>query len=512
MSGILEPEVTFSIIPAAQLAGVQEQKALVVGQLLSGGTASGGGELLQDLSNNTAANNALFGRKSHLAGMVRAFKRENEISRLDAIVLDDAGGATAGTAVFTITGGATEDGTIDFVLGSEKDHKYSIDNTNLDTPTIIGDALVAAITADLDAPFTAANVAGVVTATSTNKGTLCNDWDIRVIGSTAGVAIALTGWTGGATDPTLTSIFDVIGEIRYQTIIWPSAYDLDVVETLLNARFNSTNQILDGVCLQLKKGTLAQAKTYADQNSPSIVVIGNQTVSETSRVGTMLPEMPDISAAEIGAVRALRFTESAPLTDYLTTVAPNDQFGGIAIASLPYFNTVMPNLPVPNEVDQWSTPDMTELRNNGVSVVGGNRVFSGVILGEFVTTYLTNGAGNPDTSYKFLNTVDTASVIREYFYENSRARYAQTRLTAGDLVAGRDMANESSIRAFCNRLYGALSKEVLVQAGSVAQKDFDDNLVIVTTVSTGTATITMAPLLVSQLRAIIGTIQINFGG
>ncbi|MCP4552342.1 MAG: hypothetical protein GY834_09940, partial [Bacteroidetes bacterium] len=136
---------------------------------------------------------------------------------------------------------------------------------------------------------------------------------------------------------------------------------------------------------------------------------------------------------------------------------------------------------------------------------------SGCILGEFVTTYLTNTGGNPDTSYKFLNTVDTASVIREYFYENCRNRYAQTRLTDGDLIAGRDMANEGSIRAFFNSLYGALADDALVQAGTAARKDFNDNLSLTISVATGTVTFAMAPLLVSQSRAFIGTTQINFG-
>ena len=180
--------------------------------------------------------------------------------------------------------------------------------------------------------------------------------------------------------------------------------------------------------------------------------------------------------------------------------------------SLPYFNTLAPNLAVPDELDQFTLSEQTDLRNNGLSVVGSNRNFSQTIFGEFVTTYLTNTAGNVDTSYKFLNTVDTASVIREFIYENCRQRYAQTRLTDGDLVQGRDMANGSSIRAFLNELYDELAEDVLVQSGTTAKKNFNDNLVITTNISTGTATIAMAPLLVTQLRVILGTIQVNFGG
>jgi len=507
---ISEPNVTLSIIPASQLAGVQEQKVLIVGQMLAGGTAVSG-DLLTDFAND-GSEDTLFGRRSHIAGMIRAFKRENKVSRLDVIPLDDDGAAVQGTSVFTITGPATENGELVFSVGSEKDHKYTIDVLDGDTATDIGDALEAAITADLDAPFTAANVAGVVTVTAENGGTLCNSWDIRTSGSVAGVAVVLTGWTGGATDPSLTTLLDPIANIRYQTVVWPSSWDVTVIEDELNSRFNTTNDVKDGVAIQTIKGTLASLKAaVASLNSQSLDINGNKTVNVTARIGTAVAEMPDKISAELGAIRALRLTQDALLTGYQTTVATSDQYGGIAIASLPYFNTSLPNLPVALAEDFFTAEELDELRDNAVSVVGPNRAFNGTIFGEQVTTYLTDVAGNPDTSYKFLNTVDTASVIREFFFENFKRRYAQTRLTTGDLISGRDMVNEPAFRAFCNELYDELADEALVQAGSVAKKDFNDNLSIVLDIATGKITVNMAPLLVTQLRVILGTIQINFG-
>jgi phage tail sheath gpL-like len=507
---IKRPKVTLSIIPATQLAGVVEQKVLIVGQMLAAGTAVAG-DLIQDLGND-GSEDTLFGRRSHMAGMVRAFKRENEVSQLDVIPLDDDGAAVKGTAVAAVTGTATEDGSIFVTVGSETDHRYEVDISDGDTATDVGDAIVAAFANDLDAPFTQANVTGTVTFTAENGGTLCNDWSIKIEGAVAGISIALTGWTGGATDPTLTTVLDVIANIRYQTILWPSAYALDVVQTELDARFNTANAIMDGVAVQVKADTLANLKTYADQNSQSIVIPGNKVMSETDRIGSATVEMPDIAAAEICAIRALRRHQDAVLTEYLTTAAALDQFGGIAISSLPYFNTALPNLPVADPRDEFTDLELDELTDNGISVYGPNQAFNGTIFGEFVTTYLTDTAANVDDSYKYLNTVDTASVIREFYFTNLRSRYAQTRLTDGDLVAGRDMANESSIRAFCNQLYDELAEEALVQRGQAAKESFNDNLVITVDVRNGSATINMAPLLVSQLRVILGTIQINFGG
>jgi len=510
MPGILEPEISLQIIPASQLAGVLGQNALIVAQMLAAGTATAG-DLYDNITNNTSQNNTLFGRRSHLAGMIRNFKRENEISRLDAIPLDDNGTAVQGTSVFTITGPAEEDGSLVFSVGSENDHQYEVDILDEDTATEIGDALVALMDADLDAPFTAANAAGVITITASNGGTLCNDWDIRHSGMVAGVAVAVTGWSGGANDPVLTGVLDIVGDIRYQTIMWPAAYALTEAQTLLDGRFNEENQILDGVVFQVKKGTSTEVKAYANQNSQSVVVVGNKTLNVANkRVGTAVPEMPDTMIAQFGAIRALRRTQDAQLADYLTTVAPDDQFGGVELSSLPYFNTAMPNTKPALQQDFWTNTEQKDFKTNGVSIIGPNRAFNGSIMGTFVTTYLTDEAGNPDDSYKNLNTVDTASVVRESLYENGRVKYAQTRLTDGSLLPRRDMANEGSIRAFILELYDVWAEEALVQKGTQAKKDFDDNLSIIVSVREGTARIAAAPDLVTQFRAMLGTIQIKF--
>ena len=508
---IEKPSVTINIIPAQQLAGVTEQAVLIVGQLLAAGTAVGG-DLQQDIGND-GAEDTLFGEDSHIAGLVREFKKLNKVSRLDAIGLADAAG-TKGTSVITFTGtAATEAGEYIVTIASDKNYRLTIPVAIDDTPTIVGAAITAAYAAIAKKPFSVGDDVGVVTATAENFGTLCNDWGISISGVVAGLTATLTsGWTDGATDPTLTGILDVVGDIRYQTILWPSAYALDEVETFLNARWNTSNDVLEGVAVQVKSETLSNLKTYADQNSQSIVVPGMKLIAEALFNGPGTLEMPDVAAAQICAIRALRRTNGASLTQYLTTVAASDQFGGPAISSLPYFNTSLPNLPIALPQHDFSKADVTELESNAVATFGPNRAYNATIFGEFVTTYLTDIAGNPDDSYKFLNTVDTASVIREFFFVNLKSRYAQTRLTDGDLVAGRDMANEASIRAFCNRLYDDLADDALVQKGTAAKKDYNQNLVVAVDVRAGSATITQAPLLVSQLRVILGTIQINFGG
>lgn len=507
---IKKPKQTISIIPAAQLAGVTDQKILIVGQMLAAGTATGG-DLIQDIGND-GSEDTLFGARSHVAGLVRAAKVENKQSQIDVIPLDDAGAAVAGTGVIVVAGTATEDGTLFVSIGSEADYRVQIDVLSGDLHTDIAIAIETAFAALTKSPFQVVDAIGTLTATAENGGTLSNDWGIKVEGVVAGITTTLTGWTGGTTDPVLTSVLDVIANIRYQTVLWPSVYSLDVIETELNGRFNAANAIMDGVAVQVKADTLSNLKSYAVQNSQSVVIPGIKTMDLSDRKGSATLEMPDIAAAEICAIRALRLTQDAQLTDYLTSVASADQFGGPELASLSYFNTALPSLPVANPADEFSDEDRDELEDNALAAYGPNDAFNATIFGAFVTTYLTDTAGNPDTSYKYLNTVDTASVIREFFFVNLRARYAQTRLTNGDLVPGRDMANETSIRAFMKTLYQELADQTLVQKGQAATADFELNLDVSLDLATGTVTFSMAPLLVSQLRVILGTIQINFGG
>jgi phage tail sheath gpL-like len=157
--------------------------------------------------------------------------------------------------------------------------------------------------------------------------------------------------------------------------------------------------------------------------------------------------------------------------------------------------------------------EVEQLKTAGASVLGNNRARTGVISGEIVTTYKTDNAGNPDASYKFLNTVDTVSLIREYFWNNFKQRFAQSRLTLGALVEGRPMANASAVFTYCTKLYNDLSESgfVLTQAGGVATKAFKDNLVISIDMQKGLVTVeaNVVPI-VGQYRETFGKIKFSF--
>lgn len=518
---LFNPKTNLSIIPGQTISTVQERRVLLISQLLPAGSAVAGA-LNENVNSLTKAQvDSLLGQRSLAAGMLRTAQRTlagiTPQPQIDIIGLADDGGATPAAAVITFGGAATEAGTISVSIGSKTDFTFEVPVADLDTPTLIGDALVAAILANGDAPFLGVNALGAVTITAQNGGTTPNTWGTSFEGSVAGVTTALTtAWAGGATDPALTTLFDPIADIRETTIIWPEAFPLATLATEMDARFNVADSVQDGVGISVHSDTPANLKAaVAALNSESVVVFGNSFDSAggfTNKKGPGIFEIADNIAAEIGIIRALRLTDDASVTQFLNTAgSPGDAFGGIHISSKPYHNTLLPNMSVPAPGEYFTQVEQADLTNNAISVLGANRASNGVVLGPVVTTYLTNTAGSPDTAFKFLNTVDQMSIIREFYVNNLQSRYAQSRLTNGAITTSFALENAQSIRGFCIQLYQLLSAQVVTQSGNAALQAYKDSLTVVVDVGAGKVTINQAPLLVSQLRVIIGAIEVNFG-
>ena len=512
MTTVNQPKVTTSIIAATTTVGNTGQKILFVGQN-SGGTATAGA-LVESISNG-GAEDGLFGATSMLATLIRANKSRNQQVRVDAIGLDDNGGGSAASGVFTITGTATAAGELFFTSGSDRNHKHSVGVAVGDTPTVIGDALDAAILADTKSPVTSANVAGVVTVTAVNAGTYGNSIPLALSGEAEGVTVAITGMAGGATDPILTSVFDVVGTNRYQAVVWPYPSDTAELRSFLDPRFNADGAVLDGVGFTAINDTFANLVSLGDGlNSQSLLIFGGSQESDDTLKGGEIIEIPMVKAAQFAGFRGLRLDGSGfSISDLVISAnGPLDAFGGPALASKPYFNTPFADLTTILPGRGFDSSEIESLKNAGVSILGNNLGGTGIIAGELVTTYKTDAASNPDPSFTFLNYVDTASQAREYFSNNYRARFSQSRLTEGDLVKGRDVANAVLMRSFSKRLFQDLSGVdfVLFESGEDSLKFFDSNLVIAIDKAAGRITTQMTVPIVTQTREILTTMKIAF--
>jgi phage tail sheath gpL-like len=520
MGYIDQPKKTINIVRSAEVPITEEHRVLVVGQLPNAGSYTAApGELYYDAPNTDADINTIFGDASHVSGLLRNFRAINKVSPVD--VYPFAGTGTASTATIAFTGAATAAGSYDIIVGSKYLCSASVDIPDLTTANdaaVAVDAALSPLVTKL--PFDVSEATGTVTLTARMGGTIAEDFDIELRGTVPGLTATVTYWSGGAGDPATpgTDVVDAIVGRRYQTIIWPAAYPVANMVTEMDSRFNADVGVFDGVMVQTHVATLANVKDYIDDyNSQSFAVLWNKAintdVTNLYHVGGAIIEMPDVITAKFAALRALRLTDGSNIAPYMSTSSPLDQFGGVSLASLPYFNTIVPAISTPINTEFPNFEDIEEATSGGASVIGPNSAFNTTILGEMVTTYLVDPvSGDPDTSYKFLNTVDTISAIREIVVRKCAARYSQTRLTDGYLIPGRDMANENSIRAFLNEIYDELAELALVQAGSDAKQDFNSGLVVTVDVAGQKVTISMQPLLVTQIRAIIGTISINTGG
>jgi len=507
------PKTSINILSATTDVSNSEQKILFIGQKTASGTATSS-TLITDIQNDKSWD-TLFGSNSMLAGMIRVARSINTVNRIDAIALDDDGGATAATATIDLTGTATASGTIIFDIISSKDYRFSLPVSSTDTGTALASSLVSLINANVNIPVTASSSTTTVTLTADNGGTEANNFALAYSGSVSGIVTTLTGFTGGATDPSTTGITDLIGNTRYQAIVSPYAYGTTYLTDLLDSRFNVTNNILDGVAFVTQTDSVSNIKTFANtQNSNSLVIFSHISADNDNLKGSIYVEAPYNISSYFAAVRSFRLTDGTDISDFVTTTSALDTFGGVATASLPYFNTPFTQLiPCDSSLSLTDT-EIEELTESGASVFQNNVTNTDVIFGQMVTTYKTDSAGNDDISFKYLNYVDTSSNAREYQFNNIKKDFSQSRLTdnGNSLVPYRSISNSDLIESAFVGYYATLSSDsyVLTRAGDISTKFYKDNLSITIDLSTGTATVLQKVPIVTQLRNIVSTFQLQF--
>ena len=510
---VSNPRVTLNIIPRDDRIGPEDHRALIVGQMTTG-TAQAGA-LVSDVPRTDAEINAIFGADSHVAMVARWFRKVNQVTNLDVIALADAPAASKGAATVTFAGAATAEGTLYFTFVSGLNHRYQIDLLPGDDPAAILLKLAARVNADTVRPFTYADDGiSKATLTAVNAGNISDGWPIIVEGAVAGVTVTLTGWSGGATDPDLATLFDPVQNIRYQTVIYPEAWDQTTLRNFIDPRKNVDNNVMDGRAFVWRNQSFinvkASALSGATGNSSEIVVLTNEPVDAPDWKGCYLPEAPDCLAANFAAARARRFEDDVSISDIIVTNEPRDQFGGMHTASLPYFNTPFLYVRPPKKGAGYSYEEQVELEDAGVTVVGANREHNAVIAGQVVTTWQNDAAGNADETWKYLNWRDTHGMIREYEVLNVRKEFSQYRLTTGSAVPGFAIADEATIRSYIYQLYNELADQTLTVEGREARLFHEQNLVVKIVPEQRQAQIHQKVPMVSQLGEIIGTVKYTF--
>ena len=415
---------------------IQQLDTLFVGQKIAAGTAT---EKVVDRITTVSQARALYGKGAQLTLALEAFFAiNNGQTPVYAFSFDDVAG-TAATGTLTVSSGpATEDGTLVFYVSGKK---YEVTVTSGDTATVVGDAIEAAITADLNSAVTANNVAGVVTLTAKNSGSVGNQ--IQISGAIysgeapvpAGLAFAAVAMASGATDPDVDDVFTNIGDTQYHIISHPynDTTSLGKMDVALADRFGPIKQN-DGYAITAKKDSVANLVSAGNaENSPFNVLVGSVGIpSDTYAVAAAVAAQVSLE----GSVDPARPFQTLPLTGILS----------------------------PNETSRANHTERNQMLGAGVATVTVNSAGQ-MVVERVVTTYKTDANGEPDVSYQDLNTLLNLSTLRSSLRNRINDKYPRHKL-ANDgtrFAAGQAVVTPSTIKAEIVALFNEWEELGLVE-------------------------------------------------
>jgi len=474
--------VEFENSRAVQGLTLQPHIALIAGQQLAAGSSSEGTpELIGSVDNA----DTFWGIGSHMANMARAFKFANPQTELWGISLDDAGGSTANTRLFTVTGTATADGTYYAYIAG---HRITVTITSGDVQNVVAAALNAAILAHLDylrMPFSTAVVTNVVTLTARNKGTQGALEDVRANYqqgefTPAGTTVVISTGIAGAGDPTLATVVTAMGDKQYHTITTSNsdATNVGIMEVELVRRFGPMVKI-EGQLFYGIKGNLAALSALGNaRNSPHSTAIGFGGLTAG------IPESMYVGAASMAAIDAKQ-----------TGIDP----------ARPRQTLTLPGVQPPEVADQFDQSERNILLTDGVATVKAGA--GGILqIERIITTYQTSPAGAPDPSYLDITTLRTLSFLRFSQCARIALKYPRHKLANdGTLFApGSAIVTPSSIRSELLSLFKDWELAGLVEGF----EQFKDDLIVVrSTTDVNRVDVQMSPDLINQFRVFAGQIQ-----
>lgn len=367
------------------------QPILIIGQKMAAGTLAAL-TVTNVFSDVDAA--AACGYGSQVHRMVQAALQANPYAMLSIVALDDAGGGVAATWTATIASAPTAGGTFSLNVN---DDTVTVAAATTDTATTVAAALVAAITAKPDLPVTAANVAGVVTLTAKNKGTVANGFKVSGSTTVAGMTIVTAIGVAGATDPDITAALTAAFLGGHSHIVMPYR-DSGNITALRNHLDNVGNYAEKRWALGYvaSNGSLSNATTL----SASI----NHGWFNNVWCRNTLTCVMEIAAA------------------YAATIAATED------PALPFDNVEVKGIAVPLIADRTSRTEEESALYNGVTPLNvgpGERVQ----IVRAITTYTLNASSVPDVALLDITTPRTLAYVAKAFVQNRANRYSRTKIS-----------------------------------------------------------------------------------
>ncbi|WAM45974.1 phage tail sheath subtilisin-like domain-containing protein [Edwardsiella piscicida] len=330
----------------------------------------------------------ICGPGSQLARMVQAYRKTDPFGELYVIAVPEPTGTQA-TVTLTVTGAATETGTISLYIGNSR---VQAAVTNGDDVAAVASSIKDAVAADVTLPFTATAAAGVVTLTARHKGLCGNEIPVTVnyygFGSgevlPAGVQIAIAAGAKGSGAPVLTGAIAAMADEPFDYIGHPfnDTASLTMLATEMNdtsGRWSYARQLY-GHVYTAKIGTLSDLVSAGDQlNQQHITLAGYESDMQAP-------------ADELAASRTAR--------------------GAVFIRNDPARPTqtgeLIGMLPAPKG-KRFTMTEQQSLLSHGVATA---YVEGGVLrIQRDVTTYKKNAYGVKDNSYLDSETLHTSAYV-----------------------------------------------------------------------------------------------------
>ncbi|EAV7691724.1 phage tail sheath subtilisin-like domain-containing protein [Salmonella enterica] len=384
----------------------------------------------------------ICGAGSQLARMVGAYRKTDPFGELYVIAVPESTGAAA-TVALTVTGEATETGTVNVYTG----------RTRVQAPVTSGDDAAAvavsikdAVNANPDLPFTATSEAGVVTLTARHKGLYGNEIPVTLnyygFGGgevlPAGVNITVASGVKGAGAPALNDAVAAMGDEPFDYIGLPfnDTASVNTMATEMNdssGRWSYVRQLY-GHVYTAKTGTLSELVAAGDQfNLQHITLAGYEKDTQT----------PADELAASRTARAAVFIRNDPARPTQT-------------------GELVDMLPAPKG-KRFTTTEQQTLLSHGVATA---YVESGVLrIQRDITTYRKNAYGVADNSYLDSETLHTSAYVLRRLKSVITSKYGRHKL-ANDgtrFGSGQAIVTPAVIRGELGSTYRQMEREGIVE-------------------------------------------------
>ncbi len=394
--------VEFDSSQAAQGPAILEYTAFMFAQKLPSGSG-----VANSLNPVTSVDQVvvLCGRGSIAHRMAIGWFASNNSTALVIGILDDGGGVAA-TGTTTVTGAATEDGTIALYVGGVR---ITVGVTDGDSATDIADSISAAIIAAVDLAITTTNVAGVCTHLFRHAGEVGNSYDVRdthldgdppVPAGITLVHVAIGDVIAGTVNPVLTTLIANMGDTWFQVLTHPYTDDtsLTAIEQEMASRFGP-ERMIDGVAFTSAAGTHGELTT-----------LGNTRNSQSSSITAQPGQNPLTPPMEFGA-------EKAAIAARFLTIDP----------ARPLQTLPMTNARPPADVDLFTNSERNLLLFDGIATTQASA--GGIVRCErAITTWQTNAAGGADSAFLDVTTMFTLQYLRFSFRQRMLTKYPRHKL------------------------------------------------------------------------------------